>query len=37
MLPNGAPGNHFVYCEFKQPIDVASVLDSTPSARRTRV
>src|SRR5678810_21690 len=29
MLPNGAPGNHFVYVEFKAPIDVGSVLDPT--------
>ena len=33
ILPSGAPGNHFVYVEFTNDIDVASVLDGSPGAQ----
>ncbi|MFT5155056.1 MAG: hypothetical protein ACI841_005066 [Planctomycetota bacterium] len=29
-LPDGSPGNHFIFAKFKRPIDIASVLDPTP-------
>jgi hypothetical protein len=32
-LPNGAPGNHFIYVRFSQPIEVNSVMDSSPTAQ----
>ncbi len=32
-LPNGDSGNHYVYVEFTQPIDVTSVLDPSPGAQ----
>ena len=33
ILPSGAAGNHFVYIEFTNDIDVASVLDGSPGAQ----
>lgn len=33
LLPSGSPGNHFVYARFTQPLDIASVLDSSPAAQ----
>ena len=32
-LPNGESGNHYLYAEFSQPIDVASVLDSSSAGQ----
>ncbi|HVS09038.1 MAG TPA: beta-propeller fold lactonase family protein [Planctomycetota bacterium] len=32
-LPNGDPGNHFLYAEFTQDIAIDSVLDPTPSGQ----
>ena len=32
VLPNGEPGNHFLYTEFRQPLDRDSVLDASPAA-----
>jgi hypothetical protein len=32
-LPSGNPGNHFVYVEFTNDIDIASVLDGSPGAQ----
>jgi lactonase family protein with 7-bladed beta-propeller len=32
-LPNGEQGNHFVYLEFSQELDVNSVLDSSPAGQ----
>ncbi len=32
LLPDGTPGNHFVYVRFTEPIDVDSVLDSSLGA-----
>ena len=29
-LPDGSPGNHFIFARFKRPLDIASVLDPTP-------
>ncbi len=29
-LPSGSPGNHFIYATFTQPLDVFSVLSSSP-------
>lgn len=31
VLPNGQPGNHFIYAEFRQDIDIDSVLSALPS------
>lgn len=31
ILPNGQPGNHFIYAEFRQDIDIDSVLSGLPS------
>jgi hypothetical protein len=30
-LPSGGPGNHFLYAQFTRPIDIASILDSSPA------
>lgn len=32
-LPNGDAGNHFIYVEFTQPIDLDSVLDPSPAGQ----
>ncbi len=32
-LPNGEAGNHFIYAEFAQPIDVDSALDPSPAGQ----
>ncbi|MBL8857668.1 MAG: hypothetical protein JNL28_04065 [Planctomycetes bacterium] len=32
-LPNGQPGNHFIYAEFSQDLDIDSILDNTASAQ----
>jgi hypothetical protein len=32
-LPNGDAGNHFIYAEFSQPIDIDSVLDPSPAGQ----
>ena len=32
-LPNGESGNHYLYAEFSQPLDVASVLDSSSAGQ----
>ncbi len=32
ILPNGDPGNHFIYAEFNSPIDIDSVLSGSPGA-----
>jgi hypothetical protein len=32
-LPNGDAGNHFIYAEFSQPLDIASVLDPSPAGQ----
>ena len=32
ILPSGGPGNHFIYVQFTQPLDVDSVLSGSPSA-----
>lgn len=34
-LPNGTDGNQFFYAEFKQDIDIDSVLDDSPGAQAT--
>lgn len=33
ILPNGVPGNHYIFAEFKQPIQVDSALDSSPTGQ----
>jgi len=33
ILPNSAEGNHFLYAQFTRPVDVNTVLDSSPSAQ----
>ena len=33
LLPNGLAGNHFIYARFTQPIDVDTVLASSPSGQ----
>lgn len=33
VLPSGAPGNHFLYVRFTQPIDIDTVLSSAPGAQ----
>ncbi len=35
-LPNGAPGNHYLFVRFRQPIDVDSVLDRSGAAGSTQ-
>jgi len=32
-LPNGDAGNHFIYAEFTQPLDVDAVLDPSPAGQ----
>lgn len=32
-LPSGAAGNHFLLCEFTEPVDVTSILDASPAAQ----
>jgi len=32
-LPNGAPGNHFLFAEFQQSLDIDTVLSPLPSAQ----
>lgn len=32
-LPSGSAGNHFIYAEFTRALDVASVLDSSPTSQ----
>ncbi len=32
-LPNGDAGNHFIYAEFSQPLDIDSVLDPSPAGQ----
>ncbi|MCP3915524.1 MAG: hypothetical protein GY711_08220 [bacterium] len=34
-LPNGQPGNHFLYARFTQPLAVRTVLDTSPGAQAT--
>jgi hypothetical protein len=33
ILPSGAEGNHFIYVQFTKPIDIDSVLSSSPGAQ----
>lgn len=33
ILPNGAAGNHYLFANFTQPIDVTSVLDGSPGSQ----
>ncbi|HVS19637.1 MAG TPA: beta-propeller fold lactonase family protein [Planctomycetota bacterium] len=33
VLPNGEAGNHYIYAQFSQPIDIESVLSSSPGAQ----
>ncbi len=33
ILPNGADGNHFLYAEFRQELDIDSVLSALPGAQ----
>ncbi|HJO27407.1 MAG TPA: hypothetical protein QF730_09200 [Planctomycetota bacterium] len=33
LLPSNAPGNHFVFARFDQPLDIGSVLDPSPAAQ----
>ena len=32
ILPNGDPGNHYIYAQFNSPIDIDSVLNASPGA-----
>jgi len=32
-LPSGAQGNHYIYAEFNRPIDIKSILDSSPQGQ----
>ncbi len=32
-LPDGDPGNHFIYVEFQQPIDIDNVLNKSPAGQ----
>ena len=33
ILPNGLDGNHFIYAQFTQPLNVDSVLDRSPAGQ----
>lgn len=33
IIPTGQPGNHFMYARFTQPLDIESVLDSSPGGQ----
>lgn len=33
ILPNGSPGNHYLYATFSQEIDINTVLDSNPGSQ----
>jgi len=33
LLPNGAPGNHYLYATFSRDIDISTVLDGSPGAQ----
>ncbi|MFT5051616.1 MAG: hypothetical protein ACI8QZ_003035 [Chlamydiales bacterium] len=35
ILPSGAPGNHFVYVTFRQPLDISTVLSPAPGSQET--